>query len=345
MKIDFASADQGPALMGFIDSHWRKGHVLAIDRVLFDWQYFDQRRGRYNFITATDDAGEIQAILGFIPLCQFDPDIELGRLVWLAIWRVTDAFAGLRLGKSLLDHLIEMIQPKIIGANAISDSAAHRYRSAGYVLGRLAHHYVVNPNKRDFSLLDMTRDQRDALPSRPTPTRTIEKIDAEKFVMAAANWMGEPRKSPRYYDNRYFRHPSYDYWPMRIRDGARTIGLLVVRQCEHAGARALRIVDVLGPAESFIGVSWDRWLGVTDAEYVDLYSAGLSWGVLYRAGFMRREPKSLGAIVPNYFEPFSRTNVEIDVMTSVPVGPSYRIFKGDSDQDRPNQVSQKEAAA
>lgn len=342
MDIRFASTDQAPELMGFINNHWRKGHILAIDRALFDWQYLDQRRGRYNFIIAADDTG-IHAILGFIPLSQFDAEIEIGRLVWLAIWKVTDAFAGRKLGKRLLDHLIDVLRPKIIGANAISDSAAHRYRSAGWHLGRLSHHYILHPDDKRKLVLTEAPSMRPML--LPPGTRKIEKIDADEFARTAERWRGgEPQKSPAYYENRYAKHPTYSYWLYRIRERARTSGLLVIRQCEHAGASALRIVDFVGPEDALLGASWGGLLEVNEAEYIDFYSAGIHEDVLRWSGFSNRVDGD-GVIIPNYFEPFSRTNVEIDTMTSIPVGPTYRIFKGDSDQDRPNLASAREAAA
>ena len=52
--------------------------------------------------------------------------------------------------------------------------------------------------------------------------------------------------------------------------------------------------------------------------------------------FVRNEND--GVVIPNYFEPFAKSNVEIDYMISTAAGRPFRIVKGDSDQDRPNIV-------
>ncbi len=43
-------------------------------------------------------------------------------------------------------------------------------------------------------------------------------------------------------------------------------------------------------------------------------------------------------VIPNYFEPFERRNKVLDYGFIVPSGVRYRMFKGDSDQDRPNRI-------
>ena len=50
-------------------------------------------------------------------------------------------------------------------------------------------------------------------------------------------------------------------------------------------------------------------------------------------GFVK---KGLSDIVPNYFEPFLKQNINIDY--AFKSKSPYVIFKGDSDQDRPNLI-------
>ena len=41
-------------------------------------------------------------------------------------------------------------------------------------------------------------------------------------------------------------------------------------------------------------------------------------------------------IVPNYFEPFVKKNINLLFAYKTPQNKKIRIFKGDGDQDRPN---------
>ena len=44
-------------------------------------------------------------------------------------------------------------------------------------------------------------------------------------------------------------------------------------------------------------------------------------------------------VIPNYFEPFERRNVELDFVIYTDVSAfDFRFVKGDCDQDRPNEL-------
>ena len=111
----------------------------------------------------------------------------------------------------------------------------------------------------------------------------------------------------------------------------------MTRVCSHGGARAIRIVDFIGPSAVLRGLrdQWTYLLKNIDAEYLDFYNAGINEDDLLASGFTRREAGD-DIVIPNHFEPFIQKNVEIDYMINAPAGQTYRIVKGDSDRDRPN---------
>tara|TARA_B100000029_G_scaffold489450_1_gene547228 strand:- start:327 stop:581 length:255 start_codon:yes stop_codon:yes gene_type:complete len=74
-----------------------------------------------------------------------------------------------------------------------------------------------------------------------------------------------------------------------------------------------------------------------NAEYIDFYNFGIEKRVLVSNGFIKREPKS-DIVIPNYFEPFQKKNV--DLYFAFKCNKKYRfiINKGDGDQDRPSII-------
>ena len=64
--IRFATKEDIEAIMLFIDRCWRKDHILARDRELFEWQYGGADE-RVNIVLGLDENGNIQGMLGFIP--------------------------------------------------------------------------------------------------------------------------------------------------------------------------------------------------------------------------------------------------------------------------------------
>jgi len=336
--IRFAHYTESVPIQCFIDRNWRKDHVLAKRKGLLDWQYLDKKNDRYNFVVAPDSNGKFRAILGFIPLSHFDDRIPQNDLIWLAIWQVTEECAGQKLGKLLLDHLQETIRPKIIAANAISGTAAHRYRQNGWHIDRLGHYFIPNTSIQDHRLIVPGKPKHPECGSSIAKLETIPN-DIRDWLLNIADVnlsKCEASKTAQYIVNRYLYHPFYRYTAWRVWQRRRCLGILITRTCMHNGATALRIVEYFGPPSALYGLGdkWQRILRTHSHEYVDFYLGGIDPAFMSRCGFSRREEGD-GWTVPDYYEPFARRNVEIDTMVSIQI-PGMLTFKGDSDQDRPN---------
>lgn len=327
----------------FIDEHWRKDHIFVTCKELLEWQHLDSKRGQCNFVIAVHGKSqEIHAVLGFIPVAQFDPDLGIESFCWMAIWRVQDSARGHRLGRRLLSHLTDAVNPGVVCTVAATAMTMPMYRAMGYQTGRLSHHFILNPEKSEFRLVGNAGSHAPTGRAEPSlPERTLEAAtedDVRDGISQCFTTQREiPRKSPQYLIQRYLRHPIYSYQVYGIKEAGDTIGVVVARVCTHEESKALRVVDFIGRSEVLRGLrgEWESLLRDHDAEYVDFYSAGIDESDLASSGFTRRHEEA-SIIVPNYFEPFSQKNVEIDFMISVPVGTPFRIVKGDSDQDRPN---------
>lgn len=114
------------------------------------------------------------------------------------------------------------------------------------------------------------------------------------------------------------------------------------RFCTANDARCIRIVDYFGLEGALCGCRECllRLLREQDAEYIDFLCVGMPEEELMSAGFLNRRECSEW-IVPNYFEPFLRENVDV-TYSCMPLTENFHcvIFKGDSDQDRPNLIEE-----
>src|SRR5205085_2782656 len=121
-----------------------------------------------------------------------------------------------------------------------------------------------------------------------------------------------PRKTAAYFRSRYLQHPIYRYQCFVLNRIGAPVGLLATRVATHAGARALRVVDYIGPSETVpeLGTPLLAQLRETGAEYADVYNSGIDPQLFARAGFSRVEPGGED-VVPDHFEPFERRNLRI----------------------------------
>ena len=136
--------------------------------------------------------------------------------------------------------------------------------------------------------------------------------------------------------NRYLKHPFYKYTilgPANIIDKPH---LIIVRKITINDSVVLRIVDFFGHESFIIGnyYGFQNLLTSINAEYIDFYCSGLDHGCLVEAGFRLKQTAT--EVVPDHFEPFERRNIQLDFVYKLESKSPYSIFKGDSDQDRPN---------
>jgi hypothetical protein len=92
-------------------------------------------------------------------------------------------------------------------------------------------------------------------------------------------------------------------------------------------------VDFLGDINllSLIGQNIDRLIKNENLEYIDILCTGINSKILKKSGFTLKT-KNDNNIIPIYFEPFVRNNVEIYFEASYE---NMVLFKADADQDRP----------
>ena len=97
----------------------------------------------------------------------------------------------------------------------------------------------------------------------------------------------------------------------------------------------MRIIDVVGAEACLKSAIRPLVLEMQQNgdEYIDLLSWGLDGSQIKEIGFNDCR-ELVDCVVPEYFSPFSQSNVDRWLFTNLPG--TEIIYKGDGDQDRPN---------
>jgi hypothetical protein len=331
IQTRFATAADQPTLIAFIRDHWAASHVFVQAPAVFDWQY-GQPDGRLNMVLAEQD-GAVLGVLGFIPMGRHDAGLGDGDVL-LALWKVREGGVPPGVGLRLLKFIQSQLQPRLIGAIGISDMVGPIYRALGYTLGKLSQAAIFNPG--------VTPRVAQAVP----PVAVAHDaggylLDAmmQADVQALAH-AGTPRKSWDYVQDRYLHHPYYDYTLRSVWQGDQAVAVVVWRAVQCNGAALLRIVDIIG------GTDWlahgaallQPVVVAAGAEYIDLMQYGTDDTVLQAGGWVSVDWVE-GLVLPNYFAPFVAANVTIKLAFKQFAGDGpVRLYRADSDQDRPNQM-------
>jgi hypothetical protein len=349
IRVRLARPEDQADLIDFIRDHWSSTHIFTQAPDLFAWQY-RQPDGRLNMMMAenvTDDERSVIGVLGFIPMGRFD-DALGDQDVTLAIWKVRDG-APPGVGLRLLKQLQAELQPRMIAAIGISDIVVPIYRVLGYEVATLGHAAIFNPDRQGrLRIADHVPSVAFTRPAPEWPDNvhlTLLDERAADDLQIVVDQLGAealPAKSWEYVATRFLLHPWYDYSVSLVHHDEVATAVVVWRTVTAEGTRALRIVDIIG-ATAWLADARRVLLAQVieaDAEYIDLMHWGIDSDTLAAAGFVGPHTHE-GIVIPNYFSPFERHNIEIDLAYKLmdQSDSPLHLYRADSDQDRPNTPS------
>lgn len=334
--------------MEFIDVFYRPGHILSTSRELFDWQYENVADGCYDIAVAVDTASSnILGILGFVDSRRYDAALSHDNCLWLALWQVKPDAGLPTLGPALLAFVRRHVEHTILAVSGVRATAAPLYRAMGFAIDECRHYYMLNPDVARYHIGIIPASVPRAAAEPPARAVQLQILTRDDFVHDAAvdafHAARVPRKSARYFYNRYVCHPFYGYTVLLVRREGLPIGLLATRIATQGGRHVMRIVDMILDPADVPGIAWplQRLLRNTECEYADLVQFGMGDACLRLAGFTEVDADA-GVVIPNLFEPFVRENRRVTLCYRGSAGnrpAGFIAFKGDGDQDRPNALN------
>jgi len=322
--------------MDFFGENHDPTHSFAANKRFVDWQYYMPDAGEYNILIAKGDSGML-GVLAYIPNTFFDSEMLPERkFIWTTNWLVKRGYKGF-VGLDLLYSLPKHENCENIGTVGQTAASGMFYQKIGYRIGKLEHYFFVNENVGNFKVLSgynwSCADTPQADAERGSlllkPINSLIGLDSPLILEYLRN--AEPCKSPAFFENKYVKNPFYKYYIYGIISEGKAAAAMVCRVANHNGANVVRLVEYIGRAEYLADSRLQDILDEHNAEYMDFYCAGVPHDMLCQAGFMQNTGEQ-GLIVPNYFEPFQNSNIEIAYAYKFP---ECCIFKGDGDRDHP----------
>lgn len=330
-EIRLANVNDINEIMSFIDKYWRKNHILASNREYFEYEYVDGND--VHFLLAKEKKSkEIVGILGYIPASK-----DISRLdIWPVMWKVRDGVLPL-LGVELYKRLQLIVGSRsVLG---IGNNPNTSVRLLGKIIknfknSKMDHYYFLVEGKK-YKIAQIIKHKKSnnvksTLKLNITKLNTIEDV---KSFFDLSLISGYPYKDIWYINHRYFNHPIYEYDLFGLKHNEEK-ALIVIRLQDYADSRIARIVDFIGEQACFSGLYSfiNKYLIDNGCEYADFYVSGFNKDYIINSGFIEREVNDVN-ILPNYFTPFVKQNIDIWVSSNV----EGAIFvKADGDQDRPN---------
>jgi len=339
LVIDICKKTNVKKLKSFIKEEWSSNHILVHDNDVFDWYYLNDD-STYNFVIAFEK-NKIQGILGFIPNSRFDKSLTNNNTFWLALWKVKSSQEKNLLGLKLLHFLNHNFEFKCLAVNGININHPKMYRALGYQCDSLNHFVFFNNELKQNIVLNYKKNMinTNKLELYDLNLEEITKTNYNNFISYFFN--SKSNKSLLYLVNKYLINNFYNYKVFFVsNDFFKSI--FVLKSVNVNSYKALRIVDFIGDKEIFkyLYNTLNSWLKKFDVEYIDFLNYGIENEIISKSGLISKSNFE-NLIVPNYFEPFVAKNNKLFFAFKTNQTQDIVICKGDGDQERPNQLSQK----
>lgn len=331
ITVRHAVLEDHDRVIQFIKEHWKEDHIFVLCPELFD--YYHVIDGKLTYVIAEDDlTEEIYGLQGYIASNRSaEPD------VWGAIWKTIPCsypFLGVEIMKTIRKSTNCRI---FAGVGANPNTTIPLLKFLKEATGKMDHYYRL-ANQEVYQIAVVNQKTIPPLSESPrykfVRFNTFDELRARFDISKYRD--RKPYKDAWYVERRYYAHPMNHYDVYGIDKGRLHIeSIVVAREQWQNGAKVLRLLDFIGQDQDLTGIghTLQGLLEDNHYEYVDFYCKGLPHEVLTQAGFALRDAQDSN-IIPNYFEPFVRENIDIYYNTSD--DGDYYVFKGDSDQDRPS---------
>jgi len=320
-------------ILEFIQTDWRADHYFVKNPDFFLYHYRESDSA-LNFILARDQ-GVLIGILGFINNQVSGENAD----IVLSLWKVRKN-ADPSLGIKMLNFLQEQLKSASVSCTGINAKTIPIYKFLGFQTGRMNTYCLVNPNCCEFKILsgDVSKlvTAANSVVAKQTPGFFLKITDRDslKSLLAKLKDASRPAKSLSYFYWRYFDHPVFKYTGYSLVKDEKTL-IIFTRKIQSEYGDLLRIVDLYGDRDllKFVTPHLLKILKDENIEYVELVVGGAFDDAILETGFVDvRLFDQL--IMPLYFQPFVRNNIDIFYFTSLTANPV--LFLGDGDQDRPN---------
>ena len=325
-------------LQYFLQKHWRKNHIFVRNKDFLIWQH---KKGFFLTYVIAKLCNKIVGVQGYIPQSHYDSKLPKGE-IFLTISRSLEKIApviGLRIFRFIQKNLSEKFIGTLGGWTA---RVANYNKYLGFTTGFMDHYLVTSPYLEKYKIINFKKKL--ITPINKYNNCEFHEIN-EKFLRKKKfhNLFRHqyPKKSNIFIINRYLKHPIYKYNVFLLKKYSKPLAIMVVRKIKIAKANVLRIVDFIGKQNEFskIGNLIIYLFKKHKSEFIDIYSYGINVKYMEKVGFIDRR-KINNLIVPDYYEPFIRKNVNLmyGYMCKYKKKNNIRILKGDGDRDRPNII-------
>ena len=258
-------------------------------------------------------------------------DVNSNKIIYIALISKSN-ICDSNVSFKFLSFIYNELKPDFLGCVGFNEKVNKIFNKIGHC-SKLEHFYILNRSI-------MPKITKKLQSSNFKKNENLEmKIQYRVKSLPKSKYF--PKKSVKYFNNKYSKNPFYKYFYLNFYYKKKLIFFFVARKIKVNKYKSLlfRVVDFYGNLKENINIAnkLNKFLMKNKAEYIDFLNYGINSNLLLSIGFKKKNKNQL---IPNYFEPFimKNENIDISILRSKFNHEKINIFKGDGDQDRPNKI-------
>ena len=231
--IRLAQLDDISIIMKFINEHWRKNHILALDRKFFEYEFVFKEQ--VNFVLAIDkEKNTLEGLFGFLNASH--PENKKNKDIWGSFWKVKEGnmpFLGIEIAKRV-EKLTECRMELGVGLN-VKTAVPLRRKVFKDNVKKMNHYYILNKKIDSFEIAQIKEvyKEKKYIAQEIYVEKLLDSSELEKLPKAVF-LENMPYKDEWYIKKRFFNHPYYNYDVYFLKNEVTLqSALLVTREIEH----------------------------------------------------------------------------------------------------------------
>lgn len=337
----YASRSKIQEIKKLISNHWvtksKKKHILVRDGRVFDWLYLI-KKNKYSFFY-TEDKKKCNGFLGFVQNSKFSNKLKKNDIYWLSMWLSDIKFSKNKnfTGLKIILFFMSFFKKNTIATIGCNDKTKNLYQKLGFKVGTLSHAYILNPNISYFKIAKIKKKLKFKIKFIDLNYKILNSIKFLQNSKFDKNYSNIFNKNIEYLINKYEKNIFYKYKFLVLGEREEFKFLIVFKKIYLKGKIIIRFIDFYGDFKCLpkLKDTIVHFFNDKIVEYIDFYYHGIPDRYLIKTGFKIRKNNSK-IVIPNYFEPFLRENIDINYAVKASYIKKQFLFKGDCDQERPN---------
>ena len=327
-KIRYLKKTEINDLQRFINSNFSKNHILSTNKKIIYFYYNFKKKNKLNFLGYFKNK-KLLGVAGIIK--QNNWEKKLSKNYYLSLL-VKNKSLKKEITFSFLNFIYIKFKPNLFACSGFNKNIKKIYEKIGKIK-KFSHFYIYNDKIKNGLSKNL---QKIVIKDKKINNKI--KIEETNFLKEIPYSKYYPSKSKNYFINKYIKNPFYKYSFLKIKKKDKTIFFFVIRKIKIKNKiKIARIVDFYGNIDKkiYIGNILKKYLEDNNFEYIDFLCIGLSKHILKQIGFNLKKNNQL---IPNYFEPYVKKNITLELCIFINNYKNCIFFKGDGDQDRPKLI-------